>query len=143
MTPPLASVLPLVDAGLRGALVATLLLLGALLARDQRRHAAGRTGIALMAGLLVQTFATLPPVEQGWPILWQAPLVGVSIGNSVLFWLFARALFDDGFAAGPGTIALWLAVRPARRTPPSLGGEGGHSTVQASLRAAYAPKEQW
>ncbi len=110
MTPPLASVLPLVDAGLRGALVATLLLLGALLARDQRRHAAGRTGIALMAGLLVQTFATLPPVEQGWPILWQAPLVGVSIGNSVLFWLFARALFDDEFAAGPGTIALWLAV---------------------------------
>jgi len=110
MTPVMPGVLPLVDAGLRGALVATLLLLGALLTRDHRRHAAGRTGIALMAGLVVQTLATLPPVEQGWSILWQAPLVGISIGNSVLFWLFARALFDDAFSAGPAAIALWLAV---------------------------------
>lgn len=110
MTPVMAGVLPLVDAGLRGALVATLVLVGMLLARDHRRHLAGRTGIALMAGLLVQTLATLPPVEQGWSILWQAPLVGFSIGNSVLFWLFARSLFDDDFAAGPAELVLWLAV---------------------------------
>ncbi len=114
MAPEAAShmtgLLPLVDAGLRGALLATLLLLGALLARDHRRHAAGRTGIALMAGLVVQTLATVPPVEQGWPILWQAPLVGISIGNSVLFWLFARSLFDDEFSVGPAAVALWLAV---------------------------------
>ena len=110
MTPVMTGALPLVDASLRGALVATLLLLGLLLARDHRRLAAGRIGIALMAGLVVQTLATLPPVEQGWPILWQAPLVGISIGNSVLFWLFARALFDDAFSAGPAAIGLWLAV---------------------------------
>ena len=110
MTPPMAGMLPLVDAALRGALGATLLLLGALLVRDHRQHAAGRIGTALMVGLAVQTLATLPPVEQGWPILWQAPLVGISIGNSVLFWLFARSLFDDAFSAGPAAIALWLAV---------------------------------
>ena len=110
MTPVMTGALPLVDASLRGALVATLLMLGLLLARDHRRLAAGRIGIALMAGLVVQTLATLPPVEQGWPILWQAPLVGISIGNSVLFWLFARALFDDAFSAGPAAIGLWLAV---------------------------------
>ncbi len=108
--PHMTGLLPLVDAGLRGALLATLLLLGALLARDHRRHAAGRTGIALMAGLVVQTLATLPPVEHGWPIFWQAPLVGISLGNSVLFWLFARALFDDEFSAGAAAAALWLSV---------------------------------
>ena len=110
VTQAMTGVLPLVDASLRGALVATLLLFGALLTRDHRRQAAGRIGIALMAGLVVQTLATLPPVEQGWSILWQAPLVGISIGNSVLFWLFARALFDDAFSAGPAAIGLWLAV---------------------------------
>ena len=63
-----------------------------------------------MAGLAVQSFATVPAVEQGWPITWQAPLVGVSVGNSVLFWSFARALFDDDFSFGAGVPALWAGV---------------------------------
>lgn len=103
------AVLPLVDAALRGALAATALLLGAALTR-RRRHPAARIGAALMAGLVVQSFATLPWVEQGWPLVWQAPLVGLSVGNSALFWLFARALFDDDFAIGPAAFGGWAAV---------------------------------
>ena len=106
MTPALV----LVDAALRGALAATVLLLGATLARGWRAHPARRVGVALMAGLAVQSFATLPWVEQGWPIAWQAPLVGFSVGNSVLFWWFARALFDDDFSIGAQALWLWLTV---------------------------------
>ncbi len=106
----MTELLPLVDAALRGALVATVLLLGVALARGHRSHPARRAGVALMAGLAVQSFATLPAVEQGWPIAWQAPLVGLSVGNSVLFWSFARALFDDDFSFGAGVPALWAGV---------------------------------
>jgi AraC-like DNA-binding protein len=106
----MSSAWPLVDAALRGALAASVLLIGAVLVRDARSHPAGRIGIALMAGLAVQAFATLPLVEQGWPIAWQAPLVAVSVGNAVLFWLFARALFDDEFSIGLAAPAIWLAV---------------------------------
>ena len=102
--------LPLFDAALRGALAATVLLLGAALARNAGRHPARRVGAALMAGLALQAFATLPQVEQDWPIAWQAPLVGLSIGNSVLFWLFARSLFDDEFVLDARAGVLWLAV---------------------------------
>lgn len=102
--------LPLVDAALRGAFVATALLLGTALMRDHRGHPVRRVGASLMAGLIVQSFATLPWVEQGWPIVWQAPLVGLSVGNSVLFWLFARALFDDDFSLDTAALGWWLTV---------------------------------
>ena len=98
------------DAALRGALAATLLLLGAALLRERSAHVAARVGLALLAGLAVQTIGSAPVVEQGWPILWQAPLVGVSVGNALLFWLFAQALFDDDFAIGAWHIAGWAAV---------------------------------
>ncbi len=107
---PVGEALPLVDAALRGALVATVLLLAAVLARSRGEHPAARIGVAFMAGLAVQAFATLPAVEQGWPIGWQAPLVAISVGNSVMFWLFARALFDDDFAIGPAAVGLWATV---------------------------------
>jgi AraC-like DNA-binding protein len=109
----MSEALALLDAALRGALAASALLLGAALARRDGQlgnHPARRVGVALMAGLAVQAFATLPWVEQGWPIGWQAPLVGVAVGNSVLFWLFARAWFDDDFAFGAGALAVWAAV---------------------------------
>ncbi len=99
-----------VDAALRGALLAALLLLGVALARARRVHAVPRVGLALLAGLAVQTLASVPAVESGLPLLWQAPLVAVSIGNSVLFWLFVRALFDDMFRVRPVQVLVWWAV---------------------------------
>jgi AraC-like DNA-binding protein len=41
---------------------------------------------------------------------WHAPLIALSTGNVVVFWLFTRALFDDGFRLRPWHALVWLAV---------------------------------
>jgi AraC-like DNA-binding protein len=105
-----AGVLPLLDAALRGALLALLLLVGARLVRDRPAAVAARAGLALIAGIAVQTIASLPALEYGPVAAWKAPLVGISVGNSVLFWLFVRALFDDDFVLRRRHAATWLAV---------------------------------
>jgi AraC-like DNA-binding protein len=102
--------LPLIDAALRGAFIAVVLLLAAGLARNRSGHPATRAGMCLMLGLAVQTVSGLPLLEQLAASLWQAPLVGVSIGNSMLFWLFTRALFDDDFVLRRRHLGLWVAV---------------------------------
>ena len=104
------SPLTLVDAALRGTLVALLMLLAAALRRDRPRLPAARAGVALALGLCVQVLASTPLFEALAPRLWQAPLVAVSLGNAVLFWVFVRALFDDEFALRPWHGAVWLAV---------------------------------
>ena len=43
----------------------------------------------------------MPWFEQSAPRLWQAPLVGIAVGNAALLWIFVQALFDDGFAFRP------------------------------------------
>ncbi|MBI5257228.1 MAG: AraC family transcriptional regulator [Burkholderiales bacterium] len=100
----------LVDAALRGTLVALLSLLALVSWRDRPGLPSVRTGALLMLGLCVQVFGAMPLVESGMPGPWQVPLVAVSVGNAVLFWLFVRCLFDDGFAPRPVHALLWLAV---------------------------------
>jgi AraC-like DNA-binding protein len=100
----------LFDAALRGMLIALLMLLALVLARDRPRLAAARAGVALTLGLCVQVLASTPTFEALAPRLWQAPLVAVSVGNAVLFWVFVQALFDDDFALRPMHGAAWLAV---------------------------------
>ena len=104
------TLLPLIDAALRGALVTVAGLLALALWQARSTHPVARTGLALMLGAIVQAFAAMPLIEAGVPIGWQAPLVGISIGNSVLFWLFTQALFDDDFALRPRHAAIWAAV---------------------------------
>ena len=102
--------LTLFDAALRGTLLALLMLLAGVLARDRPRLAAARAGVALMLGLCVQVVSSTPLFEALVPRLWQAPLVAVSVANAVLFWVFVQALFDDGFVLRPLHGAAWLAV---------------------------------
>ena len=102
--------LPLLDASLRGALVAVALLLGTALWRSGSSHPVARVGMVFVAGLSVQAISSAPGFESHVPCEWQAPLIGISIGNSALFWLFSRALFDDDFRPRPWHAALWLAV---------------------------------
>jgi AraC-like DNA-binding protein len=100
----------LLDAGLRGTLVALLLLLATLLWRDRPRLVAARATIALCLGLVVQVVSGAPWVEAHLSRTAIAPWVGLSVGNAVLFWLFVQALFDDGFVPRVWQGALWLAV---------------------------------
>jgi hypothetical protein len=86
-----------------------LLLLAALLFRDFRAVAAGRLAIAFALGsaahALTAASGFAPPVTP-----WQAALIAVSTGNVVVFWLFARALFDDAFQVRFWHAAPWAAV---------------------------------
>src|SRR5258708_57474 len=91
--------LPILDTALRAGAAALLLLLAALLVRDFRSVAAGRLAVAFALGSAAHAvssaagFAT--PVT-----LWRAPLIALSTGNVVVFWLFARALFEEIFEVG-------------------------------------------
>ena len=93
-----------------GAGTATLLvLLAALLFRDFRAVAAGRLATAFALGSAAHAVTAssgfAPPVTP-----WHAVLIAVSTGNVVVFWLFARALFDDGFKVRRWHAAPWATV---------------------------------
>jgi AraC-like DNA-binding protein len=86
-----------------------LLLLAALLFRDFRTVTAGRLGSAFALGSAAHAVTaasgfTLPVTP------WHAALIAVSTGNVVVFWLFARALFDDAFEVRGWYVAPWAAV---------------------------------
>ncbi|BBB65314.1 transcriptional regulator [Undibacterium sp. YM2] len=102
--------LVLLDAALRGTLLALLLLLSAILGRDRPQLLVVRSGIALCLGLAVQVISATPWIEATVPRLWQAPLVAISVANAVLFWVFVQALFDDDYALRPMHLLAWFAV---------------------------------
>src|ERR1700743_500635 len=100
---------PLIDMALRAASVALLLVLAASLLRDVRESIAGRLAIALALGSAAH--AARSGIGVSLPIsAWHAPVIALSTGNIVVFWLFTRALFDDGFALRPWHGLVWLAV---------------------------------
>jgi hypothetical protein len=85
------------DIALRAGTVALLLVLAASLLRDFRNLVAGQLAIAFAVGsaahAVTYTIGSTSPVS-----IWHAPLIALSTGNVVIFWLFTRALFDDAFA---------------------------------------------
>ena len=143
----------LIDAGLRGALIALLLLLAAVLLRDRPRLTAARVCILLSAGLSLQALSSTPLFEAELPALWQAPLVGVSVANALLFWLFVQALFDDDFVLRRWHAAAWAAVAalaawncagllPASLAPLTVGVQRAVPFV-FSVLAALAAASHW
>ncbi|MEQ1684071.1 MAG: AraC family transcriptional regulator [Burkholderiaceae bacterium] len=107
---PAALPLTLLDAAVRGTLLAFLALLAVVLWRDRPRLRSARAGAALALGLCVQVIGATPLFEALVPLLWQAPLVAVSVANAVLFWVFVQALFDDDFSLRPVHWITWLAA---------------------------------
>lgn len=128
MSDPLA--LTLIDAALRGMLLALLLLLAGVLLRDRSRLPVALAGVAMTLGLCVHVVSSTPLFEARVPGLWQAPLVGVSVANAVLFWVFVQALFDDDFKLRPMHGAAWLAVAAL---------SGFNCAVAAGSGSALAP----
>ncbi|WP_457425241.1 helix-turn-helix domain-containing protein [Roseateles sp. P5_E7] len=103
----------LIDAALRGALVALLTLVVAILAPHWRhdRHAdLVRVSLALALSLAVQAVSASPWVEHRLSCAAQSPGIGISLGAAALFWLFACAVFEDGFRLRAWHVALWAAV---------------------------------
>jgi AraC-like DNA-binding protein len=84
------------DLAFRAASVALLVVLAVSLLADFRNVAVGRLGAAFALGSAVHAMSYSLDVTSRIP-LWHAPLIAVSTGDIVVFWLFTRALFDDEF----------------------------------------------
>jgi AraC-like DNA-binding protein len=101
--------LPHIDLALSAGTTTLLVLLAALQLRDFRAVAAGRLAAVFALGsaahALTAASGFAAPVTP-----WQAALIAVSTGNAVVFWLFARALFDDAFEVRGWHAAPWAAV---------------------------------
>ena len=80
----------------RAAAVALLLVLAASLLSDFRNVLAARLGAVFALGSAAHAASYSVGISSLVPA-WHAPLIAVSTGNIVVFWLFTRALFDDEF----------------------------------------------
>ena len=98
-----------IDLALRSAAVALLLLLAVLMLRDFRRRPAGRLAALFALGSVAYAVSSAAGVT-ALPLAWRAPLIAVSTGNVVVFWLFTQALFDDDVAPRRWQAAVWAAV---------------------------------
>jgi AraC-like DNA-binding protein len=101
--------LAVLDIALRAGTVALLLVLAALQFRDVRNVVAGRLAVALALGSAAH--AATSAIGSPSPVsIWHAPLIALSTGNVVVFWLFTRALFDDAFTLRWWHALIWVAV---------------------------------
>lgn len=97
------------EIALRAALVTLLLLLAGLLAKGHPRHPAARMGALLALSVSAYVLQSSPGFAMP-PLWWHAPILALSAGGAVAFWLFARTLFDDDFRPGMLHALLWLSM---------------------------------
>ncbi len=100
------------DLALRGGVVLLLLFLAAVLLRDHGRSTAARIGALFAVG--VAAYVVEAATGFAWPpAAWQAPMLALAAGNAVMFWIFARALFDDEFKLRGWHGAVWCLLAGA------------------------------
>jgi len=97
------------DWAMRGGTVALLLLVAGMLGRDYGQLSSARLGALFALGSAAYTICSAAGM-QGQPHIWAFPLLAISAGNNVVFWLFASALFDDDFRLRPWHGTLWLLL---------------------------------
>ncbi|MCA6124579.1 AraC family transcriptional regulator [Bradyrhizobium sp. WSM 1704] len=97
-----------IDLGCRGAAAGVSLLIAGLLLRD-RSDAAARLSAALVVAVAASAVTSAPGFPRPWPY-WGLPLLAMSCSGAVLFWLWARATFDDDFELRPWHGALLVAI---------------------------------
>jgi len=90
---------------LRGGTVTTFLLLSLFLLRDGGDRTLARLG-ALFC-LSTGWWALNAPPFIPWSYTWALPLWVLSHGKYAAFWLFSRALFEDGFKMKASDWAVW------------------------------------
>jgi AraC-like DNA-binding protein len=98
-----------IDIALRGATVALLLVLAASLFRGFGTVLAGRLAAAFALGSAAHAVtASIGATSQVAGV--HAPVIALSTGNVVVFWLFTRALFDETFRLRWWHALIWGAV---------------------------------
>ncbi len=90
---------------LRGGTVTTFLLLSTFLLRDAGDRTLARLGVLFC--LSTGWWALNTPPFVPWSFTWAWPLWVLSHGKYAAFWLFSRALFEDGFKMKPLDWAVW------------------------------------
>lgn len=93
------------EMALRGGAATTFLLLSLILLRDGGDRTLGRLGALFCISTGWWALNTQP--FAGWSYQYALPLVVVFFGKTAAFWLFARALFEDGFRMRPLDWAVW------------------------------------
>jgi AraC-like DNA-binding protein len=117
--------LALVEAAIRGGAVTLLAVLAVLLLRDARRTPAGLYGAFYAASIAAYVVSSAPGLLHHPWALWLMPERLAALGAPAMFWLFARASFDDGFKpswrdAGPWLATVAIGVLCARRFVPQI-----------------------
>jgi AraC-like DNA-binding protein len=127
------------DIALRGATVALLLVLAASLFRGFGTVLAGRLAAAFALGSVAHavsySIGSTPQIS-----IAHAPLIALSTGNVVVFWLFTRALFDEAFKLRWWHGLVWAAVAAFSFVnclwiAPVTGGSGRLSIIAINLIA--------
>lgn len=139
---------------LRGGAVGVLLLVAAALWRDRRGAVAARLGTAFAIGVAAATLAAMPGFSTT-PDAWHALIAALAAGSMFVFWLFTRALLDDGFALRAWHLAVWgalatigalncLVIGPQRlAVSPAVGGFMGAMPVAWALLAIAQSFASW
>jgi len=98
-----------IDLGLRGAVVGLSLLIAGVALRDRRDSLLACLGAALAVGAAASAIGSAPtfPRPFAW---WGLVVLALSGATPVVFWLWARAAFDDDFVVRPWHGGLWAAV---------------------------------
>ena len=98
-----------IDLGLRGAVVGLSLLLAGVALRDRRDSTVACLAAAVLIGAAASAIGSAPTFRP--PFAWWGLLIlALSGGNSVVFWLWARAAFDDDFVIRPWHGGLWAVT---------------------------------
>ncbi len=97
------------ELALRAASVAMLLVLTVALLRDVGHTPGGRLAAGFALGSVAHTLTLGIGTAQALAA-WHPPLIALSTGNVVVFWLFTQALFDDAFRLRPWHGLVWAAV---------------------------------
>jgi AraC-like DNA-binding protein len=98
-----------IDLGCRGAVVGLSLLIAGVLLRDRGRSIVSRLSAALLVSAAASAICSAPGFPWPWQY-WSLLLLALSCGGPVIFWLWARATFDDDFVLQWWHGALWVAI---------------------------------
>jgi AraC-like DNA-binding protein len=96
------------DLGCRGAAAGLFLMVAGVLLRDRPGNARVRLRAALAAAAAAFAIRSAPGFPADWR-LWSLPLLALSWSAPPLFWLWARAMFDDDFEFAPRHAIAWAA----------------------------------
>jgi AraC-like DNA-binding protein len=94
------------DFACRGAATALGAMMAIVFLRDYGMKRGGLATVMALSGA-AYAIAMAPGLPSGW---WSPPLTILWSGGTVVFWLWARAAFDDDFTLKPWHAALWAAV---------------------------------